>query len=99
MRADISKIQDRISEQLSEIVSEAAGTAADITEYMWDESVKEFLIELGSFWARQKDLLPEEVWEKVGDAMYNDIVVGIYGTSENPPLNYDQWRSLTNGGK
>ena len=99
MRADISKIQDRISEQLSEIVSEAAGTAADITEYMWDESVKEFLIELGSFWARQKDLLPEEGWEKVGDAMYNDIVVQTCITHQARNFSYDQWRSLTNGGK
>ena len=99
MRADLKKIEARIHEQISEAVYEAAGTSAWVADDLIYESTKEFLRELGDFWHRQKSNFPEEVWEEVRDAMYNDIVVEMYGTSENPPLKYDQWRSLTNGGK
>ena len=99
MRVDLKSIEAKMHENIAEAVYEAADTSAWIAEEIIDESVKEFLRELGDFWHRQKSNFPEEVWEKVGDAMYNDILVEMYGTTENPPLNYDQWRSLTNGGK
>ena len=99
MRADLKSIEAKMHENIAEAVYEAAGTAAWVADDLIDESTKEFLRELGDFWHRQKSNFPEEVWEEVGNAMYNDIVVSMYGTTENPPLSYDQWRSLTNGGK
>ena len=99
MRADLKKIEARIHEQMAESVYEAAETAAWVVDDLIYESTKEFLRELGDFWHRQKSNFPEEVWEEVGNAMYNDILVEMYGTTENPPLSYDQWRALTNGGK
>lgn len=99
MRADLKKIEARIHEQIAESVYEAAGAAAWVTDDLIYESTKEFLRELGDFWHRQKSNFPEEVWEEVRNAMWNDIVVGIYGTTQNPPVSYDQFRALTNGGK
>ena len=99
MRANLQEIEAKIHEEISEAVYEAAGTSAWVANDIVNDSVKEFLRELGDFWHRQKSNFPEEVWEEVSNAMYNDILVGVYGTTENPPLSYDQWRSLTNGGK
>jgi len=99
MRVDLKSIEAKMHENIAEAVYEAAGTSAEVANDIIDDSVKEFLRELGDFWHRQKDKFPEEVWEEVANALYNDILVGVYGTTENSPLNYDQWRSLTNGGK
>ena len=49
MRVDLKSIEAKMHENIAEAVYEAADTSAWIAEEIIDESVKEFLRELGDF--------------------------------------------------